>query len=221
MQGIHSFAMHPAPTSSNDERTRSARYASNLLRQLLILEPIVAVGYFEQRARALPEISLSWLRKRFYPDYAERAHHIILVLADGYIFSNSKFVIAQTVAAFVVIGVTIDVVMEGPLTAGFSHEMPEFVILVQPEPAHTAPLAILLPQDRIEMALRIQWTDKLVTVTSAALGMLTISRQFQSYFFQRHETISHAKGEAASYAPREVLTHMLRASTELPADKAY
>ena len=62
--------------------------------------------------------------------------------------SHREFVIAEPVArALIVIGIAVDVVVERPLTAGLPHKMSEFVILILPEPAHTAPLAILFPTE--------------------------------------------------------------------------
>ena len=113
------------------------------------------------------------------------------MLADRDILAHREFVIAEAVAALVVIGISL--VMEGPMAAGLPDQMPHFVVFVLPEALHAAALAVLLPDHGVEMAFRIERADKLVAVPVAAFRVLPVPSQFQPDLLECHGEVSIAE----------------------------
>ena len=116
------------------------------------------------------------------PNHTKSPQHVVM-FADGNILSWREFVVTETVAAFVIADVTVNIVMKSPMATGLPDEMAALISFVEPETPNPAAVAVLLPQSRIEQPLVIEGSDKLIAVPVAAFGMLTIPRQLQPYFF--------------------------------------
>jgi len=121
--------------------------------------------------------------ERFDPDHPECPHNIVVMLPDGDIFANRKFMIAKAISAFVVIGVAVDIVMESPLASWLSDQVTYLIRLVLPEAADAAALAIFFPGGWIETAFPIERANEFIAVAVASLRVFPVPGEFQSYFF--------------------------------------
>src|SRR5262249_49922057 len=104
-------------------------------------------------------------------------------------FSGRKGVIAQAIAALVVVSIAMHIVMEGPMPAWLPDQVAHLIGLTGPETPDPAPVPVLFPSHGIEAALIVERANELITVAAAALWMLPVSCKLQSYFFERHRVL--------------------------------
>ena len=76
---------------------------------------------------------------------------------NGYVFAHHKSFVRKSIPGFVAID-AFDVIVKDPVSSTM-HEMPDFIILIGPEPNNAARITMELPQLSINVAFGIQWRN--------------------------------------------------------------
>ena len=87
--------------------------------------------------------------------------------ADRNILARQKGMCAEPVTGFIVI-ILDGIVFENPAcvlcATGLVHEMTDFVVLASPKPSNPAVVAILLPEDWVDMSFGIEGRNKMISM---------------------------------------------------------
>ena len=111
------------------------------------------------------------LRSRFDGYDLERMG--LLIIADRDIFTRRKAVGAESISRFIVIGPGAIVVKDPTRVLAaprFMYEKAELVVFALPEPPHAALFTRVLPELRIDVAVRIQRCHEFVSMVCGAVG---------------------------------------------------
>lgn len=97
---------------------------------------------------------------------------------DGDVLSRNKLFIREMIPRLIVM-VAGDIVVECPLAAGAVNEMAKIIRLSRSKPRDPAGFAMLPPHPWIEPTRGIQWSDKHVSYSRIAKGVLRLPREFE------------------------------------------
>lgn len=97
---------------------------------------------------------------------------------DGDVLSRNELFIREMIPRLIVV-VAGDIVVECPVAAGAVNEMAEIIRLSRSKPRDPAGFAMLAPHPWIEPTRGIQWSDKHVSYSRIAKGVLRLPREFE------------------------------------------
>src|SRR5215475_2851304 len=132
-------------------------------------------------------------RRGFHRDHLKRVHVAVLV-ADRDVFARHEGVAAESIAGLVILFRRF-VIVEHPArmlrATRLVHELADLVVLLAPEAAHAAMLAVCPPQDGVDMALCIERRHELVAVLLRAQGELLRARKIEADALEFMRQLGH------------------------------
>ena len=126
------------------------------------------------------------LRSRFDGYDLERMG--LLIIADRDVFTRRKAVGSESISRFIVIGPGAIVVKDPTRVLAaprFMYEKAELVVFALPEPPHAAIFTRVLPELRIDVAVRIQRCHKFVSMVCGACRKILRAGEMKPNAFQR------------------------------------
>src|SRR5512145_2365831 len=102
------------------------------------------------------------------------------MLLDRDIFSEDKFMVAESIARLLVLGIAEQIVMKGPGSARLADEMSDLVRLIAPKAPHAAAVPQEVPLRHQNPAFIRQRSNEFITSLAASFGEIVIAREFQA-----------------------------------------
>ena len=102
------------------------------------------------------------------------------MLFDRDIFAGNKPVIAETVSAFIVVHIAMQVVVKCPGTTGLAYEMSDFVGIPTPEATHPAAVAMGFPLAFTDPPVISKRCSELIAPLATSIGKIWIARKLQA-----------------------------------------